>query len=134
MIFFFNQCVTIILQASFITNYVQSKPNLGLMTMTHFIGSAVGSTNIVATLRRLNQEMCSRFSLDHVVAEEYKNLVSQFEELLQEVGRSVGNVGGASPLVIMIDGLDLLEDVHQAQNLQWIPQNIPQVTITLFFL
>ena len=33
----------------------------------------------------------------------------------------------ASPLVVIVDGLDLLESAHQARLLEWIPGDLPKV-------
>ena len=92
----------------------------------HFLGAAPGSTNIVATLRRLCSDIAHYFQLDHVtVAQEYKNLVPQFEALLKEASE------WSSQLVVVIDGVDLFEDSHQARTMQWLPDSLPNNVLLL---
>ena len=91
----------------------------------HFMGAAAGSTNIVALLRRLCTELIRQYALDHVVAQEYKNLVPQFEAILKE---SAESCGGGGRVVIVLDGVDQLEDTHQARTMHWIPDELPKVS------
>ena len=107
--------------AALIKAYVLSNAcKSGLNVFTHFVGSAPGSANIVATLRRFCYELIRRFSLSSQIPEDYKNLMLKFSELLNEAAKCV-----SSPLVFFIDGLDLLDNVFQAQDVQWIPSIVP---------
>ena len=90
----------------------------------HFMGAAEGSTNIVAVLRRLCTELIRHYMLDHVVAQEYKNLVPQFEAIMKESAESCGG-----RVVIAMDGVDQFEDSHQARTMQWIPELLPSVKL-----
>ncbi|XP_053406458.1 telomerase protein component 1-like [Mercenaria mercenaria] len=113
------------LLASLITDYQQaSKCDSGLSILTHFVGAAPGSTNIVATLKRLCHELNTRFSLNLEIPEDMKNLVAKFEEMLQESATYCG-----SPLVVFIDGLDNMEPAHLPHNLDWLPEVVPKNVI-----
>ncbi|XP_077996822.1 telomerase protein component 1-like [Glandiceps talaboti] len=88
----------------------------------HFIGAVPGSTNIVAMLKRLCHELQRRFGLSVEIPNDFKNLMSQLPEILKEAAMQAG----ALPIVLCIDGLDLLEDVHQAKNMEWMPLPLPE--------
>lgn len=61
------------LMSALIQRYVGTNQcSSGLHLLTHFLGAAPGSTNIVAMLRRLCQEMKRRFALKTAIPEEYK--------------------------------------------------------------
>ena len=45
----------------------------------------------------------------------------KFGEILTEAGNL------CNKLTLFIDGIDLLDDLHQAQSLDWIPETIPEV-------
>ncbi|KAL4232139.1 hypothetical protein ACF0H5_009714 [Mactra antiquata] len=110
------------LLASVIYDY-QASPSChnGLTLLTHFVGAAPGSTNIVATLRRLSHELNSRFNLQMDIPEDFKNLVAKFEDLLKESSRCC-----SSPLVIFIDGIDNMDSAYLPHTLDWLPQTIPE--------
>ena len=121
----------IISQASLIDHYKCTRPDC--LQIMHFMGAAPGSTNIVSTLRRLVSEFSALLSLNHVAAESYKNLVPQFADILKECGEAVGS-GGAGPLVVFIDGVDMLEDTHGARAMDWIPAVVPKVCFGCWFI
>ena len=50
-----------------------------------------------------------------------RNLKLKFSELLPEAGNLCNR------LTVFIDGIDLLDDLHQALSLDWIPETIPKV-------
>ena len=53
-----------------------------------------------------------------------RNLVPRLQEMLAAAGRQCG-----SPLILFLDGLDQLDDAHQARLLQWLPEDIPEVEL-----
>ena len=62
-----------VLQSSLVQEYVQSKHcSSALNILVHVFGASPGSTNIVATLRRLCHELNTRFSLNKETPEDYK--------------------------------------------------------------
>ena len=46
----------------------------------------------------------------------------KFEEVLKEGGRQC-----STPLTLFLDGVDLLEDAHQARTMDWLPHTLPEV-------
>ena len=58
----------------------------------------------------------------------FRNLSTKFADLLAEAGKQA-----TTSLVLFIDGVDHLEDIHSARTMQWIPEVIPQVCIFLNF-
>ncbi|KAL5020949.1 hypothetical protein ScPMuIL_000104 [Solemya velum] len=45
--------------------------------------------------------------------------------------KEAGNVCG-SPFVLFIDGVDLMESANQPQNMEWLPQPIPENVVIVF--
>ena len=91
------------------------------LTLTHFLGAAPSSTNIASILTRLCHEMIRRFNLERDIPSDYTELVKCWPEFLEDSGSTVGE----SQLVIFIDGLDLLEENHNARALDWLPTKTP---------
>jgi len=52
----------------------------------------------------------------------YRNIVQTFKDMLGEAAAFCG-----SPLVVFIDGLDLMEPANQPSNLEWLPSPMPMV-------
>ncbi len=52
----------------------------------------------------------------------------KFSDLLTEAGNL------CSKMTIFIDGIDLLDDIHQALSLDWIPETIPEVITSTSWL
>jgi hypothetical protein len=50
-------------------------------------------------------------------------LIAKFADLLAECGKEVA----PKSLMFFIDGVDILEDVHVAHAMQWLPEAIPEV-------
>ena len=90
--------------------------------LTHFLGAAPSSTNIASILTRLCHEMNHRFSLDRDIPDDYTEIVKCWPEFLEDSGASTIS---SSPLLIFIDGLDLLEEQHNARALDWLPGKLP---------
>ena len=88
------------------------------LVIPHFIGAAPNSGNIAAILTRLCHEMKRRFSIKLDVPSDYADLVLEWPEFLSA---SAANIGSNTQLVILIDGLDLLENKHGALAMEWIP-------------
>ena len=53
-----------------------------------------------------------------------RNLRAKFEEMLREAGSLTG-----SPLVVFIDGLDLMESAYLPHTLDWLPEAVPKVKV-----
>ncbi|XP_021378535.1 telomerase protein component 1-like [Mizuhopecten yessoensis] len=117
--------------ASLVHGYVESDMcDSALSVLTHVVGAAPGSTNILATLRRLAHEVKRRFGLVKEVPEDFKNLSQVFGEMLEEAGTMCD-----SPLLVFIDGIDIMESAYQPDNLEWLPSPVPKnVTFVLTVL
>ncbi|KAK3095524.1 hypothetical protein FSP39_015646 [Pinctada imbricata] len=107
--------------SAFVYAYLASKSCDGPHTvMVHMVGAAPGSTNILATIKRLCYELRRQFSIDTTIPEDMKNITPKFAELLKEAGRLC-----SSPLLIIMDGIDMMEQAHQPHNMEWLPNPIP---------
>ncbi|ELU05341.1 hypothetical protein CAPTEDRAFT_193037 [Capitella teleta] len=111
------------LMASLVQEYASSPSvcSSALCTLVHFVGAAPGSANVIAILRQLCSELIRRFALNKDIPQEFKNLVTVFAECLTEAASMC-----SSPLVLFMDGVDLLDDVHHARNMEWLPKELPQ--------
>lgn len=100
------------------------------LVIPHFIGAAPNSGNIAAILRRLCHEMKQRFSVKLDVPSDYANLVLEWPEFLTA---SAANIGSNTQMVILIDGLDLLENKHGALAMEWLPSeaDIPSNVVVM---
>ena len=94
------------------------------LVVSHFVGAAPGSSNICLLLTRLCHEMKRRFGVTKSVPEDYTDLARDWPSFIEDSVRNLGKTG--SKIVILIDGLDLLEDKHNGRSLGWIPSSIPE--------
>ncbi len=109
--------------AAFAQHYMESDVcHTASLVLTHFIGAAPDSSNIASILTRLCYEMKRRFALGLEVPTDYADLVKEWPEFLEE---SATNAGKGSKLLILIDGLDLLEDKHNGRSMDWLPDVMP---------
>jgi hypothetical protein len=56
--------------------------------------------------------------------------MANFADLLAACGKDVA----PKSLLFFIDGVDVLEDGHNAHALQWIPETIPEVSFVLLIM
>lgn len=98
------------------------------LVITHFIGAAPDSTNIASLLNRLCHEMKRRFNLPTDVPEDYPELVKQWPDFLKD---SVTATGKCSRLLVLIDGIDLLEDKHNGRSMEWLPEKFPEGVVIM---
>ena len=116
------------LMAAIAQQYIESEacPSSNLL-LPHFIGAAPDSSNVASILTRFCHEMKRRFGLTLDIPEDYSDLAKEWPEFLQE---STNIIGKGSRLIVLIDGIDLLENKHNGPSMDWIPDEIPQgVTI-----
>jgi len=85
----------------------------------HFIGSTQDSADWKAMLRRIMGEIQSHFSFQVAIPEETAALKSAFFNLLQRISSN-------NKLVLVLDGLNQLEDREAALDLVWLPLQIPK--------
>ena len=91
--------------------------------LPHFVSAVPDSTDIVSVLTRFCHEMKRRFGVDLEVPEGYSDLAHTWVEFAE---KSVANAGQNAKLVMVIDGIDLLEDKHNARAMEWLPEEIPK--------
>lgn len=86
--------------------------------LPHFTGAGARSTSLRDLLRRLGSELRRRFGLEDEPAEQPDRLAEQFREVLWQVPP-------ATRVVLVLDGLDRLDDADQAHELYWLPGRLP---------
>lgn len=91
------------------------------LTFSHFIGAAPRSSNIAHVLTRLCRFLKSKCGIKSDIPEDYPDLVKEWPEFVRE---AILNMAG-SRLVILIDGIDLLEDKHNGRSMDWLPETMP---------
>ena len=99
------------------------------LVLSHFIGAAPDSANIVLLLTRLCHEMKRRFRVNRDIPEDYADLARDWWGFLEDSVVSIGKI--SSKIVVLIDGLDLLEEKYNARSLDWIPEEIPDGVVLL---
>ncbi|MCG7852092.1 MAG: tetratricopeptide repeat protein [Methanosarcinaceae archaeon] len=86
--------------------------------LLHFIGSTVVSADYAAMLRRIMGEIKRRYNLPDDIPDKPDELCSQFPNWL-----SMAAARGR--FVLVLDGLNQLEDKDNAPDLAWLPEFIP---------
>ena len=114
-------------KSAFLAAYAQfymESPACGspLLVLTHFVGAAPDSSNVASVLARLCHEMKRRFRLALPVPSDFTELARDFPQFLEE---SVASAGAGARLLVLIDGLDLLEEKHNARVMGWLPERLP---------
>ncbi|MFH2057647.1 MAG: tetratricopeptide repeat protein [Pseudomonadota bacterium] len=104
------------LLANWIAHYQKKYPDTFLLT--HFIGSSTDSTDTIAMLRRIMQEIKDRYNLQMDIPDKPEELRSQFPNWLSMAAAQGG-------LVLVLDALNQLEDKDNAAELLWLPEFIP---------
>lgn len=84
----------------------------------HFIGISPQSTDYVEILRRIMLAIKQRYRIAETVPQSVDELRMQFPEWLKKVN-------SPDQMVLIIDGLNQLEDKDNALSLGWLPQNFP---------
>lgn len=85
----------------------------------HFIGASTVSGDWAAMLRRIMGELQQHFQLDGEIPEESNALREAFPEWLL-------NASQKGKVLLILDALNQLEDKQGAQELTWLPQELPQ--------
>ncbi len=87
--------------------------------LIHFIGSSPGSANYITTLRRIFSEIKERFNIDGEVPNQPERLVEEFPHWLAMASAQGG-------MVLILDGLNQIEDRDNAPDIPWLPGFIPE--------
>ncbi|KAK6467642.1 telomerase protein component 1 isoform X1 [Huso huso] len=94
----------------------------------YFTGASQSAKSAERFLCYLVQSLSQRLGQEVELATSYRALLLQLEPLLQRVCKA----GSKRPLVILVDGADLLENERGLPSSDWIPQSLPQrVTLVL---
>eukprot|EP01125_Pyxidicula_operculata_P019749 TRINITY_DN7182_c0_g1_i1.p1 TRINITY_DN7182_c0_g1~~TRINITY_DN7182_c0_g1_i1.p1 ORF type:complete len:1565 (+),score=417.22 TRINITY_DN7182_c0_g1_i1:40-4734(+) len=101
----------------------RSDAKTNTFVLPHFIGAAPGSTNIRSTLTRIISELSTQFSitLDKVIADDFKELQAQFQEILKKVETQADD----TKFVIILDAINQLDNTNHAHALEWLPHQFP---------
>jgi tetratricopeptide (TPR) repeat protein len=105
------------LLANWVIRYRSKNPQA--VVIIHFIGSTQDSADWKAMLRRIMGEIQNRFGITVEIPEEPGALKSAFSNLLHQVSAS-------NRLVLVLDGLNQIEDRDAALDLVWLPPTIPK--------
>ncbi|MCD4750458.1 MAG: DUF4062 domain-containing protein [Thermoanaerobaculales bacterium] len=85
----------------------------------HFVGASPASTDLRLSLKRLAGTLNSVCGFDLELPEEVP-------ELLRTLRAGLSQVPVESKIVIVVDGLDQLEEHDPEQALMWLPESLPQ--------
>lgn len=88
------------------------------LVLTHFIGATAESTEWTATLRRLLGELnrCLDLGLD---------IPTQPDGLRRAFSEGLARAATARRLILVLDGLNQLDEREEALELEWIPRDLP---------
>lgn len=100
--------------AKFCRDYREERP--GAFVLSHFVGSAPGSTDIRHTLHRICSILVEEYELEDEV-----DLPQTYDELKLLFPRILELCAFGRPLVICLDSLNALSDNHRAHSLEWLP-------------
>lgn len=87
--------------------------------LLHFLGSSPASASATGMIRRIMLELKQRFDLPDEVPAQPDRIREAFPDWLT-------NVTGRGRIVLVLDGLNQLEDVDAAPDLGWLPRVFPQ--------
>jgi len=104
------------LLANWVLSYQKKHPETFLLA--HFIGSSAGSTDYVALLRRIMGEIKERYNLPDDLPDKPDSLRQQFPNWL-------ARATARGRFILLLDGLNQLEDKDNAPDLIWLPEFIP---------
>jgi hypothetical protein len=102
--------------AKFVSEYRPQQPHT--LVIPHFVGASPRSTNLRDMLRRFCQILKARLGFPEEVPEEVAKLAVTFREF-------VGKVPADTRVLLVIDALNQLDEVNHAQELYWLPAELP---------
>ncbi len=86
----------------------------------HFVGASPSSTSHIQTMRRIGEELKRQLGLFSELPDKPEGLEEAFRNLLIEAGSK-----SKGPVVLVLDGLNQLEDIGGALGLAWLPEFLP---------
>jgi telomerase protein component 1 len=90
--------------------------NPKLFAIPHFIGASPESSSLVRLLTRICEELKQKFAIEDEIPFEANKLHEAFWAFLAKV---------TAPTVILIDGLNQLDETEDAHSLYWLPRELP---------
>jgi Domain of unknown function (DUF4062)/NACHT domain len=97
---------------------VYERARRGTLVIPHFIGASPRSTNLRDMLRRFCQVLKTHFGFADDVPEETAKLSVTFREF-------IGKVPADTRVLLVIDALNQLDEADRAQELYWLPTELP---------
>ncbi|MEK6324266.1 MAG: DUF4062 domain-containing protein [Acidobacteriota bacterium] len=91
--------------------------------LMHFVGASGPSTSWFTIAINLAMELELNFGVGHEILDSFwQTMLGDFQELLANSLRKAADKGR---MLIILDGLNLLDDVFGALDLEWLPEDIP---------
>ena len=95
------------------------KENPDLFIIQHYVGSSQQGANHIAIIKRIILEARRKFLIPGKLPDDPEELKKTFPQWLTRVARK-------GRMVIVLDGLNQLEDTGNAHELWWLPDTFPQ--------
>jgi tetratricopeptide (TPR) repeat protein len=104
------------LLANWARRYRRTHPDV--LVLQHYIGSTPQSADYFAILRRLMGELKRRLDIE-------QDLPDAPEEVRRQFPNWLGMAAAKSRVVLILDGLNQIEDRDNAPDLHWLPETLP---------
>jgi len=91
--------------------------NQDVLFIPHFIGASPSSTASHSMLRRICEELKNKFNYEDEIPFDPKKLVPGFKDFLERA---------KSKVIILIDGLNQLDEAGKVEELNWLPYELPE--------
>ncbi|KYR02595.1 hypothetical protein DLAC_00037 [Tieghemostelium lacteum] len=110
---------------AFLTKTLQKNPNV--LVLYHFIGCSIKSTDVTNLLYRLTCQLVDGLSLKNIeLTDNHEKLRILFGDLLKKGSNN-------KKVLIVLDGLDELQNTNQAYQMEWLPES-PDIGKNIFIL
>jgi tetratricopeptide (TPR) repeat protein len=108
-------------KSALVANWLQDRSNLQSTTFTlvHFVGGTPRSADCGLMLRRIISEIKRHYTIRESVPETASGLRREF-------ARWLSMAADRGRFVLILDGLDQLEDTERAPDLAWLPESPPE--------
>lgn len=114
-------------KSALLANWVKRyhKDHSGDFVLLHFIGSSHYSADYVAILKRIFNEIVRQFGVTQEVPNTPERLREEFPSWLAKASAKLSTVAHTSRFILVLDGLNQLEDKEAALHLGWLPKELP---------
>jgi len=89
----------------------------------HYVGASAQSTTYADVIRRIIEEISRTFGVQGKVSDKNTELVTQLPVWIEKLSAELKARGMLA--ILMIDGLDQIQDEDSAADLRWFPQQFP---------